>query len=397
MSLSCKVHDEKGQAMHVSTDRRRRVITLLLTPLIGALATRPARAAGSSDKADAVTALGAAYMADRRAVGLSIGIIWGGQSSSHHFGTVDQRQRRVATDRTIYPIASLTKTMTGMLLAQAQLAGKLQLTDDIRRYLDGVYPNLEFDGEPIRLHHLVNHVSGLPRLLPDSPEAAPGFKSTVPYPERLRALAAASTRAGLYAALKQVKLTARPGTQFAYSNAAAQLAGDILERVEGMPFEALVGQRIAAPLGMPDTFIVPTAEQATRLVSGYEDGVLQPYFPNQMQAAGALKSSLADMLAYARWQLAERDPAVRLSHQPLDRAGRYVGGLNWQIVSAGGRRVLFQDGSHPGFACLLVLHPGSGIAIVLLSNEIDRDTMGRLRVLANGIGQALDAGIVVVP
>jgi hypothetical protein len=46
---------------------------------------------------------------------------------------------------------------------------------------------------------------------------------------------------------------------------------------------------------------------------------------------------------------------------------------------------------------LLVLHPGSGIAIVLLSNEIDRDTMGRLRVLANGIGQALDAGIVVVP
>jgi CubicO group peptidase (beta-lactamase class C family) len=210
-------------------------------------------------------------------------------------------------------------------------------------------------------------------------------------------LVAASTRSRLYAALRQVRLTAVPGTRFAYSNAAAQLAGEILERVEGMPFEALVRLRIAAPLGMRDTFVVPTQPQKARLVSGYEAAVPQPYFPDQMPAAGALKSTLADMLAYARWQLAERDPAVRLSHHPLDHDGRYVAGLNWQIVMDGARRVIFQDGSHPGFASLLVLHPGSGMAVVLLSNEIDRDTMGRLRLLANGIAQALDAGSMAVP
>lgn len=74
-----------------------------------------------------------------------------------------------------------------------------------------------------------------------------------------------------------------------------------------------------------------------------------------------------------------------------------MAGLNWQIVTEGTRRVIFQDGSHPGFACLMVLHPGSGVGIVLLSNEIDRDAMWRLRLLANGIGRALDAGVLAVP
>jgi D-alanyl-D-alanine-carboxypeptidase/D-alanyl-D-alanine-endopeptidase len=379
--------------------KRRRLHALLLsTPLCGWSALRPVGAARPANEVDnAVAAPAAAFMADPRAVGLSVGVVHADKDHRYHFGTVDKRHRQVANDRTIYPIASLTKTFAGLLLAQAQAQGKLKLDDDIRRYLDGDYPNLAFDGQPIRVHHLVNHVSGLPRLLPDSPEASPDFRSHLPYADRLRALAARSTHANFPAALKHVKLAAPPGTRFSYSNAAAQLAGDILARVEGMPFEALVRQRIAVPLGMYDTFISPTAQQAGRLVSGYENGSLQPYFPDQMQAAGALKSTLADMVAYARWQLAEDDLAVRLSHQPMDRVDQYVAGLNWQILTAGNRRVIFQDGSHPGFACLLVLHPENDMAIVLLSNAIDRDTMGRLRRLANGIVQSLDANAPAVP
>ena len=380
-------------AIHILRRSRRRTTALILSlPLAGVFAAPRVRAA-----ADAVAGPALAFMADRRAVGLSVGVIQAGRSTSHHYGTVSKKHRRVADDRTIYPIASLTKTFTGLLLAQAQQAGKLKLDDDIRRYLDGAYPNLVFDGLPIRIHHLVNHVSGLPNLLPNSPEAAPDFPSAVPFPERLRALATASTRAGFYAALGTVTLTATPGTHFSYSNAAAQLAGYILERVEGLPFETLVRERIAMPRGMIDTFVTPTAEQALRFVSGYEEDVEQPYFPNTMQAAGALKSSLADMLAYARSQLGERDPATRLSHQATDRAGSYVAGLNWQVFSRGSRRVIFQDGSLPGFSCLFVLHPDSGIGIVLLANEIDRDAMDRLRVLANGVGTALDPELLPVP
>lgn len=160
----------------------------------------------------------------------------------------------------------------------------------------------------------------------------------------------------------------------------------------------LVQQRIAAPLGMRDTFITPNTEQKSRLVDGYDEtGRPQPYFPEQSQAAGALKSSLPDMLAYARWHMAEHDPAIRLSHQPMDRDGDYTAGLNWQLLRKDADRVVFQDGSHPGFACLMVLYPERGHAIVLLSNEIDSGTMGRLRVLANGITTALYADALTVP
>ena len=337
-------------------------------------------------------------MADARAVGLSVGVIHAGKTSSYHFGTVSKHRRSLANDRTIYPIASLTKTFTGTLLAQAQYEGKLKLDDDIRKYLDEDYPNLAFEQKPILVKHLVNHVSGLPGLLPDKREAAPSFQSDTPYPERLHKLVATSTRADFYADLHRVKLTAPPGTRFRYSNAGAQLAGYILERLYGVGFEMLVQQRIAAPLGMRDTFITPNTEQKSRLVDGYDEtGRPQPYFPEQSQAAGALKSSLPDMLAYARWHMAEHDPAIRLSHQPMDRDGDYTAGLNWQLLRKDADRVVFQDGSHPGFACLMVLYPERGHAIVLLSNEIDSGTMGRLRVLANGITTALYADALTVP
>lgn len=379
----------------ISEKRRRTGAWLLSLPLLGVGARARAAASGADV---AVAGPAAAFMADPGAVGLSVGILHAGGTHTYHFGTVSKRRRQVADDRTLYPIASLTKTFTGTLLAQAQRDGRLSLDDDIRNHLDGDYPNLAFGQAPIRIHHLVNHVSGLPNLLPDRPEASPDFPSDRTYAQRLHDIVASSTRADFYAGLHQVKLTAVPGTRFGYSNAAAQLAGYILERVYGTGFAALVGTHIATPLGMHDTCIAPTAQQRSRLADGYDEtGTRQPGFPDQIQAAGALKSTLADMLAYARWHLAEQDPAVRLAHRPTDRVGEYTAGLNWQILEHGNRRVLFQDGSHPGFANLLVLYPGHGLAIMVLSNEIDPGTMGRLRTLVNGIAHALEADAPVVP
>lgn len=383
----------------IDIKRRRTAALLLSLPMPGWFASPEARAAvATADIDGAVATAAAAFMADPRAVGLSVGVIQEGRQYSQHFGTVSKSHPHVANDRSVYPIASLTKTFAGTLLAQAQIDGKLKLDDDIRNYLDGSYPNLAFDRQPIRIYHLINHRSGLPRLLPDKPEAAPDFPSDVPYAQRLSALVAAATRADFYAGLHRVKLAQAPGTRFQYSNAGAQLAGYILERLYGGSFETLVRRRITAPLGMRDTFITPVEQQNQRLAVGYDDtGTPQAPFPDQMQAAGALKSTLADMLAYARWHLAEQDPAVRLSHQPTFRDGDYAVGLNWQMQTRGARRVIFQDGSHPGYACLLVLHPETRIAIVLLSNEIDRDTAQRLATLADGIGKALDPDAPALP
>lgn len=381
-------------------NRRRVAILRVALPLLGACLANGARAADAGSQADAVVAKAATeFMAAPHAVGLSIGLIQAGMARTYHFGTVSKEYPRLPDNRTIYPIASLTKTFTGTLLAQAALERRLQLDDDVRRHLGAGYDNLAFEQQPVRLYQLLNHRSGLPFILPDRPEAAPGFEhDAVPFPRRIDAIVAGSSREEFYAGLRRVKLAVAPGSRFQYSNGAAQLAGYILEGVYGRSFEALVRQRIALPLGMRDTAITADSAQPERLVTGYDEaGVRQPYPPDQFQAAGALKSTLTDLLAYARWQLAESDPAVRLSHQPTYSSDDYAVGLNWQILKRGADRVIWQDGAVPGYASLLVVQPASGIAVVALANELDSGTLQRLRTLVNSVALSLDGRSLAVP
>ena len=118
--------------------------------------------------------------ANPRAATISIGVVQAGRTSTHHSGNAEMPGSDIPAADSIYPIASITKTFTGILLAQAVIDGKVTLEDDVRKYLPGSYPNLEFEGRFIQLAHLVNHVSGLPFNLPDIAENRPPFPKPVP-------------------------------------------------------------------------------------------------------------------------------------------------------------------------------------------------------------------------
>ncbi|GLU52659.1 serine hydrolase [Dyadobacter frigoris] len=61
----------------------------------------------------------------------------------------------------IFGIGSISKTFAVLLLAKAAIENKVKLDDDVRKYLDGEYPNLEYQGQPVKLFHLISHVSRL--------------------------------------------------------------------------------------------------------------------------------------------------------------------------------------------------------------------------------------------
>jgi len=119
------------------------------------------------------------FKSSQQAVGVSIGIFKDGKTDTYNRGTIEKGKAKPPTARTLYPIASITKTFTGTLLAQAVIEKKVKFDDDVRKYLDGDYSNLEFQGRPIQLGYLVNHNSGLPFNLPDIPENRPPFTSPV--------------------------------------------------------------------------------------------------------------------------------------------------------------------------------------------------------------------------
>jgi len=333
------------------------------------------------------------FMSDQHSVGLSVGIIKDGRSWTYNFGEVEKGTKRPPGPHTIYELASITKTFTGVLLAQAVIEGKVKLDDDVRRYLDGSYPNLEFEGKPIKLFHLINHTSRLPFVMPDRPEL---FRNPDPYklPQILTEIESNYTRENFYEDLHKVKLDKAPGSEFKYSNSAAQLLGYILERIYGMPYEQLVLKKIAKPLGMTETKITLTAAEKKRLAKGhYDNGSIALYGTLQTQAAGALRSSVSDMLKYMKYHLNESDEVIGLSHRTTwGDINYYASGLNWQMnkTSAGHRRI-WQSGGSFGFSSYCVIFPELRLGIVLLSNESDQNSQGRLSAMADeilmGIGE----------
>jgi serine-type D-Ala-D-Ala carboxypeptidase/endopeptidase len=350
--------------------------------------TTPAARAGVSKDVDAVVERAARkFASDPRFVGLSVGVLKDGRTYTYNYGEVEKGKGRLPTPHTLYEIGSVTKTFTGVLLARAAVEGRVKLDDDVRQYLDGDYPNLEFEGRPVRLVHLINHTSRLPFVLPDRPEL---FKDPNPFelPKILTEVERSYTRADFYRDLHRARLDKAPGSDFKYSNAAAQLLGFILERVYRAPYGRLVAGKIASPLKMRETTLTPSAAELKRLAKGhYEDGsVALPVTP-QSQAAGGLRSTVSDMLRYVAFHLNEGDKVVELSHRPTwGEIKYYASGLNWQMnMTQGGHRRIWQTGGTFGFASYCAVFPELGLGIVLLSNESDRDSQGRLNVLANEI------------
>ena len=95
--------------------------------------------------------------------GLVVGVIDGQDSAIYGFAKAGTR---APDGRSVYEIGSITKTFTGLLLAQAVVAGTVRLEQPVAEMLPGfVVP--EYQGTPITLLDLATQTSGLPRL-PDN-------------------------------------------------------------------------------------------------------------------------------------------------------------------------------------------------------------------------------------
>src|SRR5580704_17581349 len=104
----------------------------------------------------------AAFMVYNKAVGISIGVIQNGKPFTYNYGTVDKRRQELPSSRSYYEIGSIIKTFTCLLLAKAVTEHKLFLQDDVRKFLDGDFSNLQYQGQPLRLVDLASYTSALP-------------------------------------------------------------------------------------------------------------------------------------------------------------------------------------------------------------------------------------------
>jgi D-alanyl-D-alanine-carboxypeptidase/D-alanyl-D-alanine-endopeptidase len=303
-----------------------------------------------------------------RHVGVAVGILRDGQTWSMGSGTAGPAGPSPPAANTIFEIGSVAKVFTATLFAGMVEEGLLALDDPVQRYLPtGV--ELPVRGRPITLADLATHTAGLPRL-------PHGF--LVPSLRHRRNPYAWFTVDDLYAGLPATRLRHAPGGRPRYSNLGYGLLGHVLALRAGRDYEELVQERICRPLNLEDTHVSVPAAACERFAQGHNRrGRPVPHWDlPALAGAGALRSTVADLLAFLRLQLGEGEPslarAAALTHAPRSRhRGGLAVGLGWTRLPLLGteHELLFHNGGTGGFRSFAGFVPATHTAVVVLSNS----------------------------
>ncbi|NIF06772.1 beta-lactamase family protein [Chryseobacterium sp. Tr-659] len=302
----------------------------------------------------AITKNALKLLEDKRFHSVSIAVLKDGESTMKHFGELTIGKGNKPNDSTLYELASVTKTFTGYVAAKAVLDKKINMEDDIRIYLNGSYPNLEFKGEPIRIKHLITHTSGFPNF-PIKSENKEAF----------------------FEGLKLIKIETKPGEIYYYSNTAPEVTAYILEKVYQKPFEELVTEFVLKPNKMNQTKFTLTENDRARLVKGYNDkNELMPNFNRTLWGGiSGLHSTTPDLVKYMKLQLDQSNLIVKESHKKLYKEGTdFWEGYHWYIIEDNNRLMYRHHGGIYGMQNWFVIYPKKNMGISILTNASFNET-----------------------
>lgn len=304
----------------------------------------------------------------------SIGVVYRGETFIRHRGDMQAGRPGPPNDATLYEIGSLSKTLAGTLVAHAVLEGRLGLDDDVRRYLQGDYPNLQYQDQPIRIRHLLSHTSGLPNMLPERANAVLADFTDHRVPAELNALYAHYGKPEFLRDLHAVQITRVPGKDYAYSSAGTELVAHILEVVYQRDYEALLRGFFSDSAGMPGARIRLNGAEASRLAVGYHSDNPLPTTPMPLLpwgASGGVKATVPDMVKYLQFQLAN-GPVAAESHRTLARFDEEFSiGYFWNIVAGDRQKGVYyaHHGGVPRSQCYIYIMPKHDLGIFVITNQ----------------------------
>ena len=315
---------------------------------------------------------GQQFLKNKNITSVSIGVFKDGQYYTGHFGELEKGNGNLPNDETIYEVGSVTKTITGYLVAKAVLDQKLKLEDDVRMYLKGNYPNLEYNGKPITIQHLLTHTSGLPMFLPkEMGEVFQNLNESVP--STYQALEESYDKAMFLKDLNQVSITEEPGMTYSYSNTGAELMGHILETVYNKSVDVLLKELFTEEYNMLDTGIKLNPEQQERLVRGYwmKNETRSPNQLNPLWATGGgMRMTLIDLMQYIELQLDNNNPVVTESHRVLYKDDRTLRvSYFWRVWKDKYGTSFNHHGGTTGTQNWLFIFPKYGMGISIITNQ----------------------------
>src|SRR6266478_5424847 len=201
------------------------------------------------------------------------------------------KKKPVDPETTMFRLASISKLFTWISVMQLVEQGKLDIDADVNKYLD--FPIAPAFGKPITLRILRTHTGGFEEEIRD-----------ILLTDRKKVTALRG-----YLIANQPRRMYPPGEVAAYSNYGVGLAGYIVQRVSGQPFENYVRGHIFEPLAMKhssfaEPMVVPLAAFGS---DGYKNNTEKPAIGFEIfnpAPAGGISSTASDMGRFARALLA---------------------------------------------------------------------------------------------
>ncbi len=281
-------------------------------------------------------------------------------------------------ENTLFAIASDTKSFTGILLAMLADDGKLKWDDKVADILPGFQLADPLATRDLTVRDLITHRSGLARgdLL---------WTGGWPYDTE-----------ELIRRLRYLKPTWSLRSHYGYNNLMYTAAGQVAATAAHKPWTQLLKERILDPLGMTSTntsvTLLPSLPNVASPHGKVDDTIRVVSFTNadQIPAAGAINSNVADMVKWLRFQLDSgrvtgkrlvSAPNFRETHTPqtvvpIDSAYRAMNpfthlqsyAFGWTVSDFRGREMLRHSGNLSGMAAQVGLLPEERFGIVVLSN-----------------------------
>ncbi len=303
--------------------------------------------------------------------GAQLGILDGDDMVDVAFGVLNIRTGAPATTESVFQIGSVTKVWTATVIMQLVDEGLVGLDTPVAEVLPELRLSDPDVTKTVTIRHLLTHTSGI-----DGDVFTDTGRGDDCLEKYVELLAEAAQNHPL-------------GATWSYCNSGFSLLGRVIENLTETTWDQAMRDRLFTPLGLSRTMTLPEEAILHAAAVGHvdADGEQVPTavwdLPRSVGPAGLVKSTVADVLGFARLHLSgglapdgtrvlSAESAEAMTRHEADLPDKHIlgdsWGLGWIRFGWHGHRLIGHDGNTLGQAAFLRLLPEQGIAVALLAN-----------------------------
>ena len=323
-------------------------------------------------------------MAKARIPGMAVGYAKDGiVHFAQGYGLADLDRKRRVTRDTVFPLASITKTVTALAIMRLYESGKLKLDDPVSPHFDFPVVNPHAPATAITFRHLLTHTSSISDAkYYEVDTRIYGHDSTISLRDHLTSFLAPD---GKYYSADGCYAKEVPGAVWDYSNLGFALLGYLADRIGGQDGRDQITQQLFAPLGMRNSYWTMAAIPSRLRSTPYDfvEGRLTKVLPIALSdwPAGAIRASAADFIKLiaavanggtARGVRVLGKPAMDemlTITQPKGLPEWIQGqGLGWSASRLGDKIYPEHWGGSTGIFTAAYLDPANRVGVLILTN-----------------------------